>query len=158
MCDNSFQTSLSFGPTPRHPPHPLFHLFLNTKIHESLAPGVTGWWIKFYCSPCTDWNPLSWAEYLWLKGSLAQGHILQSHAKWNWWVKFSNFVLEKCSLQSPEMRFIFLPAPSCHICLSAGEEANGGAYSCLSSRFMCRSGIYGHSLIMGPSKQRNNGQ
>lgn len=49
MCDNSFQTSLSPAPAPQHPPS--HHLFFYTKIHESLASGVTEGWIKVILLP-----------------------------------------------------------------------------------------------------------
>lgn len=131
MCDNRFQTSLSSGPTPKDHlplphiiPHHFFFFFewiISYWSHSEMNK-------KFYCSLCTAWNPLSSAEYLRTKGSFTQGHRQQSQRKVELMGEIFNFVLEKCSLQSAPLCFIFLfcaqppPLPPSHICLSAGKR------------------------------------
>lgn len=157
MCDNSFQTSLSSGPAPQHHPSPTLSLFFYTKIHESLASGVTVGWIKVLLLPLR-W--LKSPQFSWI--SLNEGIIhprsyTTELSKMKLMGEIFNFVLEKCSLQSVQLCFIFLlcfPPRMSH----SGGEANGEMYSPFIPRFMCSSRIYWHNLIMGPSQNGINGR
>lgn len=108
MCDNSFQTSLSPGPAPKHPPSPTILSFFYTKIHESLATGVTKGWIKVLLLPL---HRLKSPQFSWI--SLNE-RIIHARSyttkprKVKLMAEIFNFVLEKCSLQSVRMYFIFL--------------------------------------------------
>lgn len=116
------------------PPSPILSFFFYTKIHESLASGVTVGWIKVL------WLPLLWLkspQFSWI--SLNEGIIHpRSYTTEPHKVKLMgenfNFVLEKCSLQSAQMCFIFLLCLSLHMSHS-GEEANAEMFSPFISPF-----------------------
>lgn len=127
---------------------PLFFFFSPEKIHESLGSGIAAGWIKVLLLP-SNW--LKSSQFSWI--SLTEGIIQprsQSHAKWNWWVRFSNFVLEKCSLQSPQTCFICHPFPL-SACVYQWEGREQAALP-FSLRFICCT-IYRINLIMEPSQK-----
>lgn len=102
--------------------------FFYTKIHESLASGVTEGWIKVLWLPL---HRLKSPQFSWI--SLNEGIIhprsyTTEPRKVKLMGEIFNFVLEKCSLQSVQMCFIFLPSLSPHMSHS-GEEANGEMFS-----------------------------
>lgn len=131
--------------------------FFYTKIHESLASGVTVGWIKVLLLPL---HQLKSPQFSWI--SLNEGIIhprsytIEPH-KVKLMGEIFNFVLEKCSLQSVQMCFIFLFCLPPHMSHSRGE-ANGEMYSPFISGFMCSSRIYWHNLITGPSQNGINGR
>lgn len=129
--------------------------FFYTKIHESLASGVTEGWIKVLLLPLHRLKP---PQFSWI--SLNEG-IVHSRSytteprKVKLMGEIFNFVPEKCSLQFVQMCFIFLLCLSPHMSHS-GEEANEEMYSPFIPRFMCSSRIYWHNLITGPSQNGIN--
>lgn len=133
--------------------HPLF--FFYTKFHESLASGVTEGWIKVLLLPL---HRLKSPQFSWI--SLNEGIVhprsyTTEPRKVKLMGEIFNFVLEKCSLQSVQMCFIFLLCLSPHMSHSGGE-ANGEMSSPFIPRFMCSSRIYWHNLITGPSQNGIN--
>lgn len=110
------------------PPPPILPFFFKTKIHESLASGVAVGWIKVLWLPLLR---LKSPQFSWI--SLTEGIIhprsytTEPH-KVELMGEISSFALEKCSLQSVQMCFIFLPRLSLHMSRS-GEEANGEMFS-----------------------------
>lgn len=133
MCDNSFQTSLSSGPAPRRTPlsHPLSLslFFFYTKIHESLASGVTEGWIKVLLLPL---HRLKSPQFSWI--SLTEGIIhprsyTTEPRKVKLMGEIHNFVLEKCSLQSVQMCFIFLLCLPPHMSHSGGRGKRRNVFS-----------------------------
>lgn len=115
MCDNSFQTSLSSGPAPQHP----LSLFY-TKIHESLAPGVTEGWIKVLLHPS---HRLKSPQFAWISLNEGIAHprsYTTEPRKVKLMAEIFNFVLEKCSLQSVQMCFIFVRCLMPHMSHSGG--------------------------------------
>lgn len=147
--------------TASHPPTPslsfFFSLFFYTKIHESLASRVTEGWIKVLLLP---FHWLKSLQFSWI--SLNEGIIhprsyTAEPRKVKLMSEIFNFVLEKCSLQSAQMCFVFLLRPLSHMSRS-GREATGEMYSPFIPCFMCSSRIYWHNLIMGPSKNCINGR
>lgn len=171
MCDNRFQTSLSSGPTPKdHPPSPTsspttFFFFFYTKIHESLATGVTVRWIKFLLLPL---HCLKSPQFSWISQNEGLVHPRsQTTEPTQSGIDGRNFQL--CAWEMfPAIRStvfyfsILRPTPPLtpkpHMSLSREEANSWKRLLRLFPGFMCSSGIYWHNLIMGPSQNGINGR
>lgn len=172
MCDNRFQTSLSSGPTPKdHLPLPHiiphhFFFFFYTKIHESLATGVTVRWIKIFIAPFA--LPEIPSVQLNISERRARSPKVTdngANAKWNWWAKFSTLCLRNVPCNPLHCVLFFYSAPNPppltpkpHMSLSREEANSWKRLLRLFPGFMCSSGIYWHNLIMGPSQNGINGR
>lgn len=133
--------------------HPLFLL------HQD--PWIISFWShkgmnKSFIAPFAPTEIPSSAEYLWMKESFTQGHIQWSHAKWNWWVRFSTLCLRNvpCNLFKCIFFLHCLPPHMSH----SGGEANGEIHSQFIPHFTCSFKIYWQNLITGPYQNDINGQ
>lgn len=120
MCDNRFQTSLSSGPTPKDHlplphiiPHHFFFFFFYTKIHESLATGVTVRWIKIFIAPFA--LPEIPSVQLNISERRARSPKVTdngANAKWNWWAKFSTLCLRNVPCNPLHCVLFFYSVPN----------------------------------------------
>lgn len=140
--------------------------FFYTKIHESLATGVTVRWIKIFIAPFA--LPEIPSVQLNISERRARSPKVtdnRANAKWNWWAKFSTLCLRNvpCNPLHCVLFFYSVPnppplTPKPHMSLSREEANSWKRLLRLFPGFMCSSGIYWHNLIMGPSQNGINGR
>lgn len=95
--------------------------FFYTKIHESLTSGVTKGWIKVLLLPFAPTEIPSVQLNISNEGIIHPRSHTTKPRKVELMAGIFNFVLEKCSLQSVQMCFIFLHCLPPHMSHSRGE-------------------------------------